>query len=78
MAINLEDEIIASSYDALARTHSYTVARGARRWTVTVHDDDFQQYGAIAGASAAQNQSNRRSHLARRLDDAMRGPADGE
>jgi hypothetical protein len=78
MTINLEQEIVGSSYDPVERVHHYTIERNARRWTVKIPDAHLDQHGQIMGASAAQNQANRRLHVARCLENAMRGPADGE
>ena len=68
--IALESEIVASRYDAKARTNHYTIARGNRRWTVAVHDDALKAHGG--------NKQARRKHLENALEVAMRGKADGE
>ncbi len=78
MTINPEQEIVGSAFDPIKQVHRYTVERNARRWTVEIPDADFARFGQVMGASAAQNQANRRLHLARCLENAMRGPADGE
>lgn len=76
MTIHPETEIVATSYDAPTRTHSYTIARDGKRWTVAIPDADFAQFGPVVGASAAVNKMNRRRHLAQRLEAAMQGAAD--
>lgn len=76
MTIHPESEIVATSHDARTRTHSYTIERNGKRWTVAIPDDDFEQFGPIVGASGAVNRMNRRRHLAMRLEAAMDGVAD--
>ena len=76
MTINLETEVVRSTYDPTFRTHQYVVERDGKRWTVTVADDDFETYGSPIGASAAIVQNARRRHLAACLERAMDGPAD--
>lgn len=76
MTINPETDIVATSYDPDARTHSYTIARPDGRWTVTIPDADFRQFGPIMGADADLNKARRRQHLASRLEQAMSGPPD--
>lgn len=66
--INPETEIAGSSFDKKTRTHSYTIERGGRRWTVRIHDNDF----------LPKTKAQRRQHLTNALESAMRGPADGE
>lgn len=68
--INLDTEVVASSYDATAQTYSYTFERAGRRWTVTVPHAALAQHGP--------NVQARRNHLGNLLTEAMRGPADGE
>lgn len=70
MTINLDTEIIATSHDPVTRMHSYTMERGGRRWTVSVHDDEFSRCGS--------NKQARRNLLGNRLQEVMRGKADGE
>jgi hypothetical protein len=78
VTIHLETEIVASSYDPTTRAHSYTIERNGKRWTVSVPDADFEQFGPILGATGAVNKQRRRQHLASRLEAAMGGRADGE
>jgi hypothetical protein len=76
MTINPETEIVATSHDPIARTHSYTIERNGKRWTVAIPDADFQQFGPVKGADAAMNHASRRKHLAMRLEAAMGGAPD--
>lgn len=76
MTINPETDVVASSYDSTARIHSYTIARGGKRWTVAIPDQDFRQFGPVMGADADLNKARRRQYLAARLTTAMGGPAD--
>lgn len=66
--INLDTEIVGSSFDKQDRAHSYTIERAGRRWTVRIHDNDF----------LPKTKAQRRQHLTNALESAMRGPADGE
>ncbi len=68
--INLETEIVASRYDAKARTNHFTIERNKRRWTVGVPDADVAKFGG--------NKQARRNHISGVLETAMRGKADGE
>lgn len=76
MTIHPETDVVASSYDPIARTHSYTIARSGHRWTVAIPDQDFRQFGPIMGANADLNKARRRQHLATRLEAAMSGAPD--
>lgn len=73
MTINIDTEIIATRYDAATKTNHYTIERGGRRWTVEVHDDHFDKLGRGIGS-----RQRRRTHIANRLEIAMRDKADGE
>ena len=73
MTIHPETEIVSTSYDAVKHTHSYTIERNGKRWTVEIPDADFQNFGPVMGASAATNRMNRRRHLAMRLQAAIDG-----
>lgn len=74
MTINLETEVVASSFDG--DTHVYTIERGGQRWTVRVPDDDFQRFGPMMGAAGANNRMARRRYLATILTNAMQGAPD--
>jgi hypothetical protein len=76
MTIHPETEIVASSYDAATRVHSYTIERGGKRWTTTIPDDEFERFGPVVGASAATNKARRRNYLAAKLTNAMQGEPD--
>lgn len=69
MTINLDTEVVGSTYDVSAHVSTYTVLRDGRRWTVTVPDVAFAQ---------CQNAASRRTLLGNLLTNAMRGKADGE
>lgn len=71
MTVALDSEIVGTGYDPKTGDCSYTIERNGKRWTVTVHEDQFHQYGAIQ-VSIQQ----RRTHLANALEAAMRGPDD--
>jgi hypothetical protein len=70
MTINLDTEIVSSSYDIDARMNTYTIRRDGRRWTVQIPDSAF--------AVHATNRQARAAHLGNLLTAAMRGKADGE
>lgn len=70
MTINLETEIVGTAHDPVTRVHSYTIERGGRRWTVSIADDEFQRLGPMP--------QQRRNLLGHRLQEAMKGKADGE
>ncbi len=67
-ALNLDNEIVATSFDPKTGDCTYTLARDGKRWTVTIHHTQLDQHGA--------NIQKRREHLARALTAAMMGPAD--
>jgi hypothetical protein len=70
MTINLDTEVVSSSYDVTAHMNTYTIKRDGRRWTVNIPDTALAIHGA--------NHAARRTHLGNLLTDAMRGKADGE
>lgn len=70
MTINLDTEVVSSSYDIDAHMNIYTIKRDGRRWTVNIPDAAFAMHGA--------SQAARRAHLGNLLTEAMRGKADGE
>lgn len=76
MTINPETDVVATSHDPVTRTHSYTIARGGKRWTTQIPDTDFGQFGPVMGANADLNKMRRRQHLATRLEAAMAGAPD--
>lgn len=73
MTINLDSEIVATRYDSATGECFYTIERGGKRWTARVHLDDLNKHGPVATAG-----SQRRNYLAGALEEAMRGPPDGE
>jgi hypothetical protein len=75
MTINLETEV-ETAYNRLTHVHSYTIARGGKRWTVHIPDSEFADFGSVAGASAATNKARRRLYLATTLTNAMQGAPD--
>lgn len=64
--IDLEGELVRSSFDPKTRMCSYTFGRGGRQWTVRLHMDHF----------TPMNKIERRQHLASLVENAMRGPDD--
>ena len=68
--INLDTEIVGTRYDPVNRTNHYTIERGGRRWTASVHTDHLAVHKA--------NKEARRRHVANALVEAMRGNPDGE
>jgi DNA-binding protein YbaB len=71
MTINLDTEIVATYFDTKSGNCSYTIERNGKRWTASVHVDQFNQHDLSPGG-----QQRRRDHLARALEDAMRGMDD--
>lgn len=68
MTIALDTEIVASRFDPATRKASYTIERNGKRWTVTIHADEFEKH--------KNNHAARRTHLANTLQNAMNGPPD--
>lgn len=75
MTINLETEV-ETAFNRLTQIHSYTIARGGKRWTVQIPDADFAKHGPVMGASAEMNKARRRMYLATALTNAMQGAPD--
>lgn len=73
MTINLDSEVVATRYDSATGECFYTIERGGKRWTARVHLDDLNKHGPVAAAG-----QQRRNYLAGALEEAMRGPPDGE
>lgn len=76
MTLNPETQIVASGYDAARHVHTYTVEHGGKRWTARITDTEFEQFGPALGATAASAKQARRAYLARKMREAMDGPAD--
>ena len=76
MTISPETEIVGTSYDAVTHTHSYTIEKHGKRWTVAIPDAELAQFGRIIGAQAAVNKARRRAYMAQKLTEAMRGDPD--
>lgn len=76
MTINLDTEIVSSSFDKKKHTHTYTLERHGKRWTVTIPDTEVAQFGPIMGAQAGVNKNRRRNYLAAKLTDRMCGEPD--
>lgn len=76
MTVNPETEVVASSWDRAARTHSYTIERHGKRWTVAIPDEELVQFGRTTGAHANMNKTRRRAYLAGKLEQAMQGEPD--
>lgn len=78
MTINLDTEIVATRHDPVSRMNFYTIERGGRRWTVSLHDDDLNQHGPMTDNPNDPSKIRRRNHLGNLLQQAMLGKADGE
>lgn len=76
MTFNPETEIAETRYDVATRVHTYIAERGGKRWTVTIPDAEFAQFGPVMGAGAALNKARRRQYLATKMTAAMGGRAD--
>ncbi len=76
MTINPETEVVHTSFDPVTRSHSYTVEKHGKRWTVVIPDAELAQFGRIVGAQAGFNKARRRAYLGQRLTDAMQGEPD--
>lgn len=61
MSLHPETMVISSGYDHERRQSTYVVARGGKETTVTVTDREF---------AAAANQMQRRTILARKIEEA--------
>lgn len=62
-AINLDDQVVASSYDSASRVCSYTYQHSdGSRYTVKVPIDDLHKLGMTP-----MNRQQRREHLATRI-----------
>jgi hypothetical protein len=62
-AINLDDQIVATAYDAQARVCSYTYQHtDGSRYTVQVPLDELQKLGTTPA-----NRDSRRKHLAMKI-----------
>lgn len=73
MTINLDGEIVATAFDPIAGTCSYTLERGGKRWTVSVPLQQLDAHGPVS-----LTKQIRRNHVGGLLTQAMAGPADGE
>jgi hypothetical protein len=73
-AINLDDQIVASSYDAQSRTCSYTYQHSdGSRYTVMLPIDELHKIGTTPA-----NRDVRRKHLAMKiLNHIQTNPPDG-
>jgi hypothetical protein len=69
MPLNLDTEIVATSYDPSTDSCAYTIERNGKRWTVQVPLAQLDACGA--------NKQARRDYLGNVLLAAMDGPPDG-
>lgn len=76
MTLNPETQIVASGYDAAHHVHTYTVEHDGKRWTARITDAEFARLGPVLGATAVSAKQARRAFLARKIREAMDGPAD--
>lgn len=76
MTLNPETEIVGSGHDPVTKTHSYTVEKRGKRWTVQIPDDEFARFGPVIGAQAAANKARRQAYLAAKIEAAMQGEPD--
>lgn len=68
MTIHLDTEIVATKFDPITQTCSYTIQRGNDRWTVRIPKSDLDKHGA--------NKIAKRNYLATALNGAMTGKPD--
>lgn len=68
MTIHLDSEVVATSFDPVTQTCTYTVQRGDDRWTVSV---------PLADLTKLTNKPAKHALIANKLNAAMTGPADG-
>lgn len=66
--INLETEVVSTSYNELTQECIYVVQKNGKQWTVRIPERDFNHHGP--------NNQKRREHLATVLELAMNGPED--
>jgi hypothetical protein len=69
--INLETELVGSSYNPSTRVCTYTIERDGSRWTVGVPLQNLNAY------KTANHKALRRQHVARVLHTAMQGAPNG-
>lgn len=67
MTISLETELTGTAYDHKRGNCSYTISRGGKKWTVTLHISSFKGV-----------QEARRKFIQNALEAAMLGPSDEE
>lgn len=75
MTVHLEGEVVASRFDPITRTCSYTITRDGKRWTVSVPLEHLDN-AAKPHAHAPMAKQARRDHLANVLKNAMNGAPD--
>lgn len=68
MTVNLENEVVSTSYDSVNQLCIYVIERGRQRWTVSIPEKDLNTHGI--------NKAARRIHLGQVLSQAMMGPPD--
>jgi hypothetical protein len=68
MTIHLDSEVVATSFDPVTQTCSYTIQRGDDRWTVSVPLADLNKLGA--------NKAAKHALIANKLNAAMLGAPD--
>lgn len=68
MTIALDSEVVTSRFDPKTRICSYTIQRGADRWTISLSLDELNKHKG--------NKQLRRNHIATALQNAMRGKPD--
>jgi hypothetical protein len=68
VTIHLDSEIVATGFDPLTQTCTYTIERDGKRWTATVALAEFNKLGA--------NKVAKRNLVANALTSAMAGAPD--
>lgn len=68
MTIHLDSEVVATSFDPVTQTCTYTIQRGDDRWTASVPHAELTRLGA--------NKAAKHALIANKLNMAMLGPPD--
>lgn len=74
MTINLETEVVSSSFDPINRVSTYTILRNDKRYTATVKLADLDKLGPLSAATKVA----RRTFIANALNAALQGEPDKE
>lgn len=74
MTINLETEVVKSSFDPINRISTYTIQRDGKNYTAAVNLADLDKLGPAGPATKAA----RRTFIANALNAALQGQPDKE